>query len=214
MVEFVEFPKIKRLSRECIVTEKIDGTNAQIFIPKPNDITEPYGIRASESSTPFLIGSRTRWITPDNDNHGFARWCYDHIEELLALGPGKHFGEWWGSGINRGYGLKKGEKRFSLFNTVRWHQHDAEPQEISTEYSEIKKYQEKLPKCCHLVPVIWKGIFDTYMVDRKLEELAQFGSLAAPGFMNPEGIVLYHIAGNVAFKKTLGNDGHKGGKSS
>jgi hypothetical protein len=29
MNEFVEFPKIARLSREMIITEKIDGTNAQ-----------------------------------------------------------------------------------------------------------------------------------------------------------------------------------------
>ena len=30
--EFIEFPKMARLSRECVITEKIDGTNAQIFI--------------------------------------------------------------------------------------------------------------------------------------------------------------------------------------
>jgi hypothetical protein len=29
-VEFAGFPKIARLSRECVITEKIDGTNAQI----------------------------------------------------------------------------------------------------------------------------------------------------------------------------------------
>jgi hypothetical protein len=32
------------------------------------------------------------------------------------------------------------------------------------------------------------------------------GSLAAPGFMKPEGIVVYHIQGNVAFKKTFEKD--------
>jgi hypothetical protein len=36
------------------------------------------------------------------------------------------------------------------------------------------------------------------------------GSLAAPGYMNPEGVVVFHVAGGVAFKKTLGDDGHKG----
>ena len=30
--------------------------------------------------------------------------------------------------------------------------------------------------------------------------------------MNPEGIVVFHIAGNVGFKKTLGSDGAKGEK--
>lgn len=31
-MEFQEFPKMARLSREMIVTEKIDGTNAQVYI--------------------------------------------------------------------------------------------------------------------------------------------------------------------------------------
>ena len=31
-MEFVEFPKIPRVSRECIITEKIDGTNASVWI--------------------------------------------------------------------------------------------------------------------------------------------------------------------------------------
>jgi hypothetical protein len=30
--EFVPFPKIKRLFRDVIVTEKLDGTNGQIYI--------------------------------------------------------------------------------------------------------------------------------------------------------------------------------------
>lgn len=32
------------------------------------------------------------------------------------------------------------------------------------------------------------------------------GSVAAPGFANPEGVVIYHTAGNVLFKKTLIKD--------
>ena len=32
MTEFQPFPKIPRLSREIVITEKIDGTNAQILI--------------------------------------------------------------------------------------------------------------------------------------------------------------------------------------
>ena len=31
-VEFVGFPKIARYSREIVATEKIDGTNAQVFV--------------------------------------------------------------------------------------------------------------------------------------------------------------------------------------
>lgn len=190
-VEFVEFPKMARLSRECIVTEKIDGTNACI------KITED-GL--------FLTGSRTRWITPGDDNYGFSAWAHKHIKELMTLGPGTHFGEWWGSGCQRGYGLSNGEKRWSLFNVARWCLADDEPQRIPTGDPRIEKYQEVLPACCNLVPVLYRGIFSTVSVENCLWNLKVNGSQAAPGFMRPEGVVCYHIAGNVGFKKTIEKD--------
>lgn len=42
-------------------------------------------------------------------------------------------------------------------------------------------------------------------------DLAVNGSYAAPGFMNPKGVVVFHAANGTLFKKTLGGDGHKGG---
>jgi len=56
------------------------------------------------------------------------------------------------------------------------------------------------------VPVLYTGIFDTNAIQDTLNELIEHGSYAAPGFMNPEGIVIYHIAGNLGFKKTIKND--------
>lgn len=175
MEEFVEFPKIARLSRSCVVTEKIDGTNAQIFI--------------SESGG-FKAGSRNRWLSYQDDNFGFWKWAADNKEELLKLGPGRHYGEWWGSGIQRRYGLS--EKRFSLFNTSRW--------------------SEARPACCHVVPVLYSGVFDTLAILTCLESLALNGSSAAPGFMDPEGAIIYHTAANMYFKKTLKKDDEPKGK--
>jgi hypothetical protein len=193
--EFMSFPKMGRLSREVIVTEKIDGTNAQIYITDDGQM---------------LIGSRMHWITPKSDNFGFARWATEHKDELLQLGPGRHFGEWWGSGIQRGYGLPKGEKRFSLFNVSRWCLAGQTPSRIPTGDPRIEKYQDVLPACCHLVPVLYRGVFRTTSCEIELALLKRDGSRAAPGFMNPEGIVVFHTAANVGFKKTLGDDGHKG----
>ena len=96
-IKFIPFKKTARLTRECYVTEKLDGTNASIYITESGDM---------------LVGSRNRWITPTNDNYGFAKWAERNREELMKLGPGHHFGEWWGNGIQRAYGLK--EKKFSL----------------------------------------------------------------------------------------------------
>ena len=185
MTEFLEFPKMARLSRECVITEKIDGTNAQIYITDHGQL---------------YVGSRTRWITPQDDNHGFARWVESNKEEIMKLGPGRHFGEWWGLGIQRNYGLK--EKRLSLFNTIRWCLHDATPQPTNSSGG----LQEKLPQCIGLVPIIHKGIFDTSYVEAALSSLNVKGSFAAPGFMKPEGIVVYHVSAGVGFKKTLEKD--------
>ena len=203
----MEFPKIARLSRECIVTEKIDGTNGQISIGDDGS---------------FLVGSRTRWLTPETgDNHGFMLWALTHKDELMTLGPGRHFGEWWGSGIQRGYGLPKGEKRWSLFNVSRWCLHGQEPQRMATADPRIEKWQEVLPACCHLVPVLYRGMFNHGACESALRELLIGGSKAAPGFKMPEGIVCFHTAANVGFKKTLEKDeapksvvGGGGGRSS
>ena len=193
--EFKAFPKMPRLSREIVVSEKLDGTNAQVYITEDGD---------------FLTGSRNRWITPQNDNYGFSRWAHEHKEELMLLGPGRHYGEWWGSGIQRGYGLKGNDKRFSLFNTQRWCLHNETPGTLDIQdFSRnqlLVKYQERLPKCCGLVPVLYKGDFDAEEIDGQVGRLRDFGSLAVDGYMNPEGIVVFHTAANQCFKKTLEHD--------
>lgn len=173
-IAFESFAKIPRLRRGCVITEKIDGTNAQVYIP--------------EDGGPIRAGSRNRWITPSDDNYGFARWAHENEAELRKLGPGRHFGEWWGSGIQRRYGLT--EKRFSLFNVGRW-------------------AGAELPSCCALVPMLYSGDFTDTAVADALEKLRTGGSIAAPGFMNPEGVVVFHVASRTLYKVTLGNDGHK-----
>ena len=190
-LEFEGFPKIARLSRECTISEKLDGSNIQVVVGDDGQ---------------FLVGSRNRWITPEEDNYGFAKWAYENKEELMKLGVGRHFGEWVGSGINRKYGLINGEKRFYLFNTIKWCLYGTEPQRIPTNDPRIEKYQEVAPKCCYIVPVLYRGIFTTQAVEDALLELKTNGSKAVPGFTNPEGVVVYHIAGNIYFKKTIEKD--------
>jgi len=172
--DFQTFKKIPRLSRECYITEKIDGTNAQIRITAEGEM---------------IVGSRNKVITPKDDNHGFAKWCEEHKEELMKLGEGTHYGEWWGKGIQRGYGIK--EKRFSLFNVSRWND------------------EQKRPSCCHVVPTLYQGIFTTTAVEEAIEELKKNGSKAVsvlPRYDKPEGVVIYHVAGNLFFKKTIHHD--------
>ena len=188
--DFIEFPKIARYSRDVVVTEKIDGTNGCVFI--------------EESGMVMKVGSRTRWLSDSEDNFGFYKWCMTHREELLALGPGRHFGEWWGSGIQRNYGLN--EKRFSLFNVQRWCSYGTIPAQIPCGDPRIVKMQTTLPECVGLVPVLWKGAFDILPLEALMRHLIEGGSQAAPGFMKPEGLVIHHIQGKTSFKKTIEKD--------
>lgn len=203
MTDFVPFPKIARLSRDVVITEKLDGSNAQILIKRPEDIgviDQAFMDQMLYSNIDLGVGvwagSRNRYVTPEADNYGFAKWVKENAEELVAtLGEGQHFGEWWGRGINRNYSLP--EKRFSLFNTHRWGTHYDNQGRVGP---------------CSVVPTLYEGEFDTNRIRGVMAELKRDGSRAAPGFMNPEGIVIFHKAANQLFKKTLEGDETPKGK--
>lgn len=182
---FLPMPKIHRFNREVVVTEKIDGTSAVVVITECGDV---------------LPGSKSRWLRPklskmgpDPDNFGFAAWVEEHDEELFeGLGPGVHRGEWFGDGIQRGYGLT--DRRFALFNVARW----GEERDLFT-------YPLPPPACCSVVPVIWRGTMEELNVPFLMATLAKHGSYIAD-FPDPEGIVLHHVASGTLWKRTLKND--------
>lgn len=193
-MQFVPYPKTPRLKRSVIFTEKIDGTNAQIVISKDaGPMAPPIGqdnvvAVAKDGWWSMRVGSRNRWIAPGKltDNYGFAQWCVENQEELFKLGEGQHFGEWYGQGIGRGYGLD--HRRFALFNTARWGEHNP-----------------GTPACCEVVPVLAIGDFSE--ADKVLENLRWGGSVAVPGWGTaPEGVIAFHSASGSVFKMLLEND--------
>jgi hypothetical protein len=199
MINFKPFSKLSRWSRDIVITEKLDGTNASICITR--EVSDDYIASDYLKGLYMYAGSRTRWITPTDDNYGFAKWVQANASELFALGEGTHFGEWWGSGIQCGYGLEKGNKRFSLFNTGRWYDTHQDGNYTSELPSLIAA-----PACCHVVPVLYQGPNLDSQLSHALHLLSTKGSIAAPGFMDPEGIVIYHSASGVQFKKTIKKD--------
>lgn len=146
--EFKGWPKIPRWQNETyVITEKIDGTNGCIIVTEYGDV---------------FAQSRTRILdeSSQGDNYGFCKWVQGNRPEILQLGVGYHYGEWWGHGINRNYGLK--ERKFSMFNI--WH--------------------DNIPECIERVPVVQKTL------EKSLARIMEVGSIAAPGFMKPEGLVM------------------------
>lgn len=154
MPEFQSFGKIPRLTNlQMVITEKIDGTNACVVVDDEGNVSAQ---------------SRKRVITPENDNYGFAAWVRDHADQLRSLGPGYHFGEWHGIGIQRGYGLY--ERRFALFNVNRW--------------------GDERPACCHVVPTLYEGPFNQEYLGVVAAELRMQGSRVNPN-VPAEGVMVY-----------------------
>jgi hypothetical protein len=199
MPEFKPWPKITRWAKnEYIVTEKIDGTNAAVVIlplwpdkgghlPDDNML---YRVDFEETvvagdqiahldggSVGVWAQSRNRFITPGADNYGFAKWVQTHARWLVDnLGVGYHHGEWWGQGIQRGYGMNK--KMFSLFNPLRDSYVDAMVQAILDGVT------------LDLVPLLAVSP-DPAVVQVQADNLARRGSVAKRGYMNPEGVMVY-----------------------
>lgn len=194
-MNFAAMPKIPRWSREVIVTEKIDGTNASVLIlPKAAEQPDPQFIIDTIDDAFIYAGSRTRFVVPGKqDNYGWAGWVQKNVEELFKLGFGHHFGEWWGAGIQRRYGLTGEDNRFSLFDT-RW------------------AGREEKPACVSIVPVLYTGPIEGPTggmgdaVANAMWMLRTGGSVAAPGFMNPEGVIVWHSASRQRYKKTFEKD--------
>lgn len=198
--KFRPWPKIGRLNRDIIITEKLDGTNAAVVITDDGRV---------------YAQSRTRVLTPQNDNFGFRAWVDENAEALkYALGPGTHFGEWWGKGIQRGYGMT--EKRFSLFNTDKWFDKTKGLFEAYT--PEIIAVREA-GVALGVVPILYSGPWMQvlgykddptsfkmrYAPEFMIEWLRKDGSVAVPGFA-AEGIVIFHRASGSLFKATVDGD--------
>jgi hypothetical protein len=205
-IEFEAWPKTPRLSNGGVtITEKIDGTNACVVIVPVNPV-EAWGHAATvfggigwaygnEGHPKYLVGaqSRKRLIFPDDDNAGFARWVYDNVEELAELlGPGRHFGEWWGQGIQRRYDMDR--KVFSLFNTHRWGK-------VAQEREDWHERARAINMA--IVPMLYQGKFSDQAIESCLTVLRQNGSFASAEwgvtFGRPEGIIIRHrdLGGNL-----------------
>jgi RNA ligase len=197
---FENFPSLTRFSHGWTITEKLDGANAAIVIvakadPALEDAlqfeTNRQAIIAEVGNATVFAQSRKNLVYPGkaSDNYGFAQFVKDNAEEIVAkLGEGRHFGEWIGKGVNkRAYNLDR--KRFVLFNTHRWTGAD-------------------LPERVDVVPVLAEGYIDNPggAAVGAMDLLKQNGSVYAPGFMNPEGVVMRHGASGTLFKKTFDYD--------
>lgn len=159
-LEFKKFDKILPIGHLYMsITQKIHGTNAHVNIFEDNN-----------GELQIKAASTARYITPEDDNYGFARFVADRKNEFIEfLGKGRHYGEWCGIGINSGEGLDK--KMFLLFNWRRW-------------------IGKNLPMNVGVVPLLYKGVISIDAIQNCMQNLKEKGSFLVPGYMKPEGIVI------------------------
>jgi hypothetical protein len=190
---FTPYPKTPRLNREVIVTEKVDGSNGQVYITDdPIRGLAPVAQIAQDGQLPALVyaGSRNRWVHPGDDNFGFAAWVASTAGTLVDdLGHGRHYGEWYGKGINRNpYEIQ--HKAFALFNPFTDLGSPATPHLGVVPLLAVCDFQDLQP-----------------MLKNLLAELRAYGT-CLPNILcdYAEGVVVYHTAGRQTFKVTLVGD--------
>lgn len=188
-MEFKAYKKTPRVDKLTFtISEKIDGTNAVLYVHHPH-----FGevLNGTEKPPFILAGSRSKWLLqepgkPNDDNHGFGRWVKDNEEELMKLPQGYHYGEWYGKGINRAYGLK--DRRFMLFNFNR--------------YVKLKE-ENQLPSVVELETVLADNVSFEHLNQigaQVAARLIQGGSVHVPGFRSTEGIILRQAHSDIVHK--------------
>ena len=172
--EFIAFPKIPRGQNETVtITEKIDGTNACVIV--------------SDDGSVVGAQSRSRLIYPGDDNFGFAAWVDSNKDELAKLGPGHHYGEWAGEGIQKNPHNIRGRK-FFLFNTHRWNPNNPNK-----------------PECCDVVPVLYEGPWEVGLDNVRDMAMDMLWRTAKLEGWHPEGIVIWFHRGRRYEKVTFEN---------
>ena len=121
---------------------KLHGTNAAVRIE------EDGGIYAQ---------SRTRDITPADDNCGFAAWVFDHLdawEEAANCGPMgtlTFYGEWAGPGVQSGDAVAQLDtKYFFLFAVQIDDEVVVDPKEI----------EQLMPELDHVLALPWDRVYN------------------------------------------------------
>jgi len=158
-LEFKRWPKIKRfMDADMIITQKMEGTNAQITFRED-----------SSGCIQWFAGSRNRKLCALHDNFGFYKWAGENLQALYdVLGPGRHYGEWCGPGIQNSEGLR--ERKFFSFDP-------------------FLEVLEGLKHLVEPVPLLYKGPFNLDSIHGILVGLRDHGS-KVNGFHPAEGVIV------------------------
>lgn len=120
---------------------KLDGTNA--------------GVQLLADGR-FVAQSRSRLLTPSDDNYQFASWVSENEEYFRqlaqSLGPAIVFGEWCGQGIQKKVAISSiGRRIFAVF-AIQYGDHQTSQATIDIEPARLR---EKLPEHDEIFVLPW-----------------------------------------------------------
>lgn len=149
--EVAEYHGIQKMTYRAKV--KLHGTNAGIRIV----------------SQRLFPQSRSRVLTPKEDNYGFAAWVLQHRDYFAELPNGTLYGEWFGQGIQSKVAASRVKgKHFAPFQ-FRF------PNGTCVNEPQILMPLLEMPLTCHPLP--WLG--DAFVVDFRNPDLAKAEALMA-----------------------------------
>lgn len=106
VVRWTSIELLHSLRRTLTATHALDGTALPVIDYRTKVKLD--GTNAAVHALPdgFAAQSRTKLLTPDDDNHGFARWLYGDASAWASalherMGRAVIFGEWAGQGIQK-----------------------------------------------------------------------------------------------------------------
>lgn len=174
--EFKKFGKLAHLDNIRVrITQKIDGTNAQIVISPEGEL---------------LACSKNRVLTEHSDNYNFYKFCMENKQVLIDfLGVGRHYGEWAGPKINSGEGLT--ENTLVLFDYWK--------------YKDQQMPLEQLTHVPILLDQTLDHVLMYDAINTTNRDLQLKGSKLVPGFMDVEGMVLQIGSQSMKYRFRSGN---------
>lgn len=145
---------------------KLDGTNAGVQVSKDGKIAAQ---------------SRTKIITPDDDNMGFAKWVEEHRGYFSGLAGNKHmtvFGEFCGKGIQKGTAISQLDHKVFVVFAIQYGGVDGEPSVIDINPVSIYDRLGDKPNDVHVLhfkpPIIRRFNFtNKEALTEQVEELNQ-----------------------------------------
>jgi len=144
-----------------IAKVKLDGTNAAVQVATNGRI---------------CAQSRNNIITPDDDNHGFAKWADDNKEYFSGLANHQHttiYGEWGGKGVQNGTSLSRLDHKVFVVFAIKYGGVKGQPAMLDINPITIGQKLGSKPDNMYVLPFYGDVVAANFIDSKELEATAE-----------------------------------------